>query len=286
MAESYDIGLLTCSDYPDLQSDFHFLKSELEAQGLKVRPVVWNQIEVDWSNFKNLLFCSVWDYCSNYPLFHKWLSAREGQCNVINSPEIIRWNLNKSYLQHFEKNSIPVIPTRWIYEQNQLTYLTLDWQDVIVKPAVGAGSSGMKKFESLRQTDKMKTHINFLLEDSIVMVQPYLESADKFGETALIYFNGELSHTTHRPLGGHKGTADERVETATHIEPSDEQIALGKKVLENIPFKPTYIRVDLLKDDSGKDVVLEVEMIEPSLFLKNSKTASTYAKALAGCLVK
>lgn len=286
MAESLDIGLLTCNKFPELQSDFHFLKSELESQGLKVRPVVWNQMEVDWSNFKNLLFCSVWDYCNNYPLFHKWLAAREKQCNVINSPEIIRWNLNKSYLQHFEKNSIPVIPTRWIYEQNQLTYLNLDWQDVVVKPAVGAGSSGMKKFESLRQTDKMKTHINFLLEDSIVMVQPYLESADKYGETALIYFNGELSHTTHRPLGGHKGTADERVETATHIEPSNEQIELGKKVLENIPFKPTYIRVDLLKDDSGKDVVLEVEMIEPSLFLKNSKTAATYAKALAGCLVK
>ena len=120
MPENYDIGLLTCDKFPELQSDFHFLKSELEAQGLKVRPVIWNQMEVDWSNFKNLLFCSVWDYCNNYSLFHKWLTAREAQCNLINSSNIIRWNLNKSYLQHFEKNSIPVIPTKWIYEQNQI----------------------------------------------------------------------------------------------------------------------------------------------------------------------
>lgn len=286
MAETYDIGLLTCSKFPELQSDFHLLKTELEAQGLNVRPVVWNQIEVDWTNFKNLLFCSVWDYCSNYPSFHKWLDAREVQCNIINSPNIIRWNLNKSYLQHFEKNGIPVIPTRWIYEQNQLTYLSLDWQDVIVKPAIGAGSSGMKKFESLRQTDKMKSHINFLLEDCIVMIQPYLESADKFGETALVYFNGELSHTIKRPLGGHKGTPDEEVSTATHVEPTESQLEIGKKILECLPFKPTYIRVDLLKDENDKDVLLEVEMIEPNLFLKNSKTAANYAKALSGCLVK
>lgn len=285
MAETYDIGLLTCSKFPELQSDFHFLKTELEAQGLKVRPVVWNQIEVDWSNFKNLLFCSVWDYCNNYSLFHKWLDAREAQCNLINSSNIIRWNLNKSYLQHFEKNSIPVIPTKWIYEQNQITYLNLDWQDVIVKPAVGAGSSGMKKFESLRQTDKMKSHINFLLEDSIVMIQPYLESADKLGETALVYFDGELSHAVHRPLGGHKGTPDEEVSTATHVEPTEDQLEIGRKILQCLPFKPTYIRVDLLKDENNKDVLLEVEMIEPNLFLKSQKTAANYANALKAKVV-
>lgn len=285
MPENYDIGLLTCEKFPDLQSDFHFLKNELEAQGLKVRPVVWNQMEVDWSNFKNLLFCSVWDYCNNYSLFHKWLTAREAQCNLINSSNIIRWNLNKSYMQHFEKNSIPVIPTKWIYEQNQITYLNLDWQDVIVKPAVGAGSSGMKKFESLRQTDKMKSHINFLLEDSIVMIQPYLESADKLGETALVYFDGELSHTVHRPLGGHKGTPDEEVSTATHVEATEDQLEIGRKILQCLPFKPTYIRVDLLKDQNNKDVLLEVEMIEPNLFLKSEKTAANYANALKAKVV-
>lgn len=242
-------------------------------------------MEVDWSNFKNLVFCSVWDYTKNYNLFHKWLSAREKQCNLINSAEIIRWNLNKSYLHHFEKQNIPVIPTVWIYEENQLTYLNFEWSDVIVKPSVGAGSSGMKKFESLRQIDKVKSHIQFLLEDCNVMVQPYLESADSYGETAMVYFDGKLSHTVKRPLGGHKGTADERVATATHIEPTEAQLEIGKKVIQCLPFKPTYIRIDLLKDNNDKDVVLEVEMIEPSLFLKTSEAAANYANALKGCLV-
>lgn len=280
MPEQIDFGLLTCDAYPDLQSDFVLLKDELQKHNLSVRPVIWNQMEVDWSNFKNLLFCSVWDYCQNYPLFHKWLSAREKQCNIINSPEIIRWNLKKTYLQHFEKHKIPVIPTVWIYEENQLTYLNLDWQDVIVKPSVGAGSSGMRKFESLRQSEKIKSHIQFLLEDCSVMIQPYLESADSYGETALVYFDGKLSHAVRRPLGGHKGTADERVVTASHIVATDAQLELGKKVIDCLPFKPTYIRIDLLKDNQDKDVLLEVEMIEPSLFLKTKEAAATYAEAL------
>lgn len=285
MTEKIDIGLLTCKAYPELQNDFVLLQDELKKQGHNVRPVIWNQMEVDWSNFKNLVFCSVWDYTKNYNLFHKWLSAREKQCNLINSAEIIRWNLNKSYLHHFEKQNIPVIPTVWIYEENQLTYLNFEWSDVIVKPSVGAGSSGMKKFESLRQIDKVKSHIQFLLEDCNVMIQPYLESADSYGETAMIYFDGKLSHTVKRPLGGHKGTADERVATATHIEPTEDQLEIGKKVIQCLPFKPTYIRIDLLKDNNDKDVVLEVEMIEPSLFLKTSEAAANYANALKSCLV-
>ncbi len=285
MTNQIDIGLLTCAAFPELQSDFILLKDELEKQGLSASPVIWNHMEVDWSIFKNLVFCSVWDYCENYPLFHKWLTRTESQCNIINSPEIIRWNLKKSYLEHFEKCSIPVIPTLWIYEENQLTNLNIEWQDVVVKPSVGAGSSGMKKFESLRQTDKIKAHIQFLLEDGSVMIQPYLKNADKLGETALVYFDGKLSHAVKRPLAGHQGTPDEEVGTASHTVATDTQLAIGKKVLESLPFKPTYIRVDLLKDDDDKDVVLEVEMVEPSLFLKTSEAASTYATALKGKLV-
>jgi glutathione synthase/RimK-type ligase-like ATP-grasp enzyme len=282
MLRPLDIGLLTSASFPDLQQDYWLLRDELARRGYSVEAVIWDKANVCWEQISNVIICSVWDYHENYSRFYKWLTEREKQCNIINSPEIVRWNIDKSYLKHFEAAMIPVIPTVWLEHQSSLAENHhFQWQDVVVKPSVGASSSGMRRFDSELQGAALRDHIELLTNTSGVMIQPYLSSADKKGETALIYFNGRFSHAITRPLAGHQASPDVEVSEASYLEPGQEQLDIGAKVLACLPFSPAYIRVDLLTDNEENHVVLEVEMIEPSLFMRTHvRSAQSYSDAL------
>lgn len=282
MNNHIDIGLITCSAYPDLQKDYLLLQTELSNRGHVVKSIIWNDNTVDFSNITNLIFCSVWDYHSHYDSFNNWLDQTEKLSNIINKPEIVRWNIDKYYLKHFEQNDIPVIPTLWLDTSTDHYCLDkLNWRDVVIKPAIGAGSSGMKRFNLDTEKEGALNHIESLSLKSKVMVQPYLKSADIRGETALIYFNGNFSHCVSRPMAGHQAAPDREVEEASYVEPTKKQLNIGEAVINSLPFTPAYIRVDLLEDERQEDLVLEVEMVEPTLFLcKAPQSAILYANAL------
>jgi hypothetical protein len=123
-------------------------------------------------------------------------------------------------------------------------------------------------------------------------VQPYLADIDQHGETALIYFGGAFSHairkgamlpddTTHALSDSNAAFVAETVDTRT---PSAAELALGDQavayVCERFGIVPVYARVDVLPTPSGP-VVIELELIEPSLFLGHSDGA---AERFAACL--
>ncbi|MCB9469417.1 MAG: hypothetical protein H6677_14165 [Candidatus Obscuribacterales bacterium] len=270
-----DIGLLTARAFPELQSDYLPLVRELQARGYKVNPLVWQENRSEaLRGFKNLIFCSVWDYQEDYQSFRQWLQEAESASNLINSARIIEWNIDKTYLKTLEKAEIPTIPTVWLDKGSpaSLPEHCLDSKIVVIKPSIGAGSQGMKRFNLENETEKSEAieHINALAQKTGVMIQPYLTSADETGEHALLYFGGRFSHAIHRPLAGHHAEPDEEVARVTAMEPSQEALAIGDKILATLPFQPAYMRVDLLLNEAGSYQLLELEMVEPSLFLAAS----------------
>lgn len=282
MATSTDIALLTCNQFPNLQKDYQPLLARLKEFGLTAEAMVWNDDRINWQNVKNILFCSVWDYHQNYQNFFQWLKTVSECSNLINSAEIIHWNIDKTYLKHFDSHGIPTIPTIWIEKENELEQITnFQSTEIIVKPSIAAGSTGMKKFNANTDMDAIMVHCKSLLNKSRVMVQPYLPSADQEGETALIYFGGDFCHAIKRPLAGHHAIPDEEVRAASYIEPTRVQSEIGTRILNCLPFKPDYLRVDLLKNPGKEDLVLEVEMIEPSLFFeKYPDSVEIFARSL------
>ena len=270
-----DIGLLTARAFPQLQSDYLPLVRELKARGYRVEPVVWQEHDGEaLHSFKNLIFCSVWDYQEDYACFRRWLQEAMTRSNLVNSARIIEWNIDKTYMKTLKSAGIPTIPTAWLDKGSpaSLPELHFDSKNVVIKPSIGAGSQGMKRFNL--ESDAEKTgateHIGSLAQKSGVMIQPYLPSADKVGEHALLYFGGRFSHAIHRPLAGHHAEPDEEVARVTAIEPSEEAIFIGDKIMEALPFRPAYMRVDLLQAEHGSYQLLELEMVEPSLFLAAS----------------
>jgi hypothetical protein len=108
-----------------------------------------------------------------------------------------------------------------------------------------------------------------------VLVQPYLDAVDgEEAETALIFLDGELSHAMRKgpllALDRPPLRAGWAPETMSRCSAAADVAALGRRVhglVEERFGRPLYARVDVLRDAAGAPAVLEVELVEPSLFL-------------------
>jgi glutathione synthase/RimK-type ligase-like ATP-grasp enzyme len=208
--------------------------------------------------------------------------------SVLNPVEVLRWNTDKRYLRDLEAAGVPVVPTAWL-EPDEPEWTLPDWPELVVKPAVSAGSLRTGRYRA-DDHDAAVTHARELLaEGRTVMVQPYLAEIDEAGETALVSIDGRYSHAIRkgpilRPGGGmFEGPyADEDI-TPRRATPAERELAAA--ALAAVPGGPDgllYARVDVVADETGSPVVLELELTEPSLFLTEAEgSADALASAIA-----
>jgi glutathione synthase/RimK-type ligase-like ATP-grasp enzyme len=180
---------------------------------------------------------------------------------------------------------IPIVPTAIVERRTPLdlgAFLSeRAWSDAIVKPAHGAATLGVRRVEATPASVALaQLHVDGLLAHVDVLVQPFLRSVTTYRERALVFIDGTYSHAaTKEPFQGLEvaGHAGERPVTATQ-----EEIALAERALASIEGDHLYARVDLVRDDADAPVVIEVELIEPSLFLAmHPPAAARFAAALA-----
>jgi hypothetical protein len=111
-------------------------------------------------------------------------------------------------------------------------------------------------------------------------VQKYLPSVEGYGERALVWIDGEFTHSIRKNprLMGEAEAAG----PGLPIE-SDER-KLGEAALAGFPpGKLLYARVDMARDAEGRPRVMELELIEPSLFLRQDPAAlARMAGAISG----
>jgi O-ureido-D-serine cyclo-ligase len=154
-----------------------------------------------------------------------------------------------------------------------------DVEEFVVKPAVGGGSIDAQRFGRDETADAARHALRMLNEKRSVLLQPYLSRVDEHGETALMYFDGEFSHAIRKgPLLKRKeGPATGLFATEAIVPrvPDAAELRLGNQVLQAIPFEtPLYARVDLIRDQKGDPVILELELLEPSLFFPFAERSS------------
>jgi len=218
-----------------------------------------------------LILRSPWDYPEHHARFLQWLEAL--RVPVHNTPQVVRWNSNKSYLLDLASAGVPAVPTQIIEDPTRDWPLPEGFAEVVVKPAIGVGSMGARRFRSA-DLDAARAHAADLIDSGRpAMVQPYLPSVDAGSETALIHFDGVFSHSiTKGPMltdEGQRPLVDDLyvMENIDHREASDAQRDVAQRALATVPGGiPLYARVDLIDDDDGNPIVLELELIEPSLF--------------------
>jgi glutathione synthase/RimK-type ligase-like ATP-grasp enzyme len=283
------IAFATCDEYPDLTVDDRLLLPELRKSGISVEPLVWDRADTALDDFDAIILRSCWDYHHKTQNFRRWLEKLEASTvPVFNSPKILKWNLDKSYLREIALRGVEIPRTVWLEagEETDLTDLleTHKMGEAVVKPMVSMlgldtwrTSIGMAKHDQEKFQDLLRT--------KALMVQEYVSEIETVGELSLIFFSGIYSHCVRKiPKPGEFRIHEEHGGTRREFQPDSAIIDQARKVLQAIGSPLLYARVDGVPV-GGELQVMEVELIDPTFFLKYSEEASRrFAHALRGLI--
>lgn len=279
------IALVSAKSSVALDHDLPLLVPVLTAAGIDAEIACWDDETVDWARYERAVVRSTWDYTLRLEAFRRWL---DGVAPIVaNSAETIRWNLDKRYLRDLGSRGIPVIPTTFLDPGDAVGFAAAE---LVVKPVVGAGSRDTARYRADQHGEALAHAARLLAEGRGVMVQPYQRQIDEHGETGLLYFGGQFSHAIRKApiLGPKPVVVVGGVHAAEDIlprEPAPAELDLADRVVAEISRRfgvPLYARIDLIPDDRGSPVVLEVELVEPSVFLDTDTAApARFARAIA-----
>jgi len=275
---TYDFTFVTYKDLPELDPDDRLTLEVLKTQGYKCSFADWRDSSIDWNAAGYCVLRSTWDYHLHYEEFLQFCRDRKDQ--LVNEFSLVQWNMDKVYLLELEQKGIEIVPTIMALKGEPLEELPpVEWETVIVKPSIGLATFGVKKFSLPRQLDQYRVHMRNLCQKGAVLIQKYMPNVLEYGERSLMYFNGEFSHCARKSAFQALAEAGGAGETA--VIASNAEVAFGHKVLNTLGKLPVYARVDIVPDDEGKPLLMELELVEPSLFLSFDKEAPfRFAEAL------
>jgi hypothetical protein len=285
------IALVTCATLPDLDPDDRLLIEPLGALGIESVAVAWDDTEPDWASFDLAVIRSTWDYAPRRSEFVSWARSVP---RLANPADLVEWNTDKRYLGDLAAAGVPVVPTSWLAPGDAVVLPPI--ARLVVKPSVGAGSRDAAAFATHHAHEQAlaNQHAERLLAaGNVVMIQPNLDAIDVRGETALLFLGGEFSHSVSKQamLGGDRelvaGLYYE--ETIERSEPTAAEMELAERALAAVPGGPerlAYARVDVVPDEAGEPVVLELELTEPSLFLNYADGAAERFAAVIAAMAE
>jgi len=276
-----DIALATCADFPDLHADDALLIPALAERGLHARPVVWNDPSVDWSLPTLTVIRSTWDYHHQRSAFLSWAEHVSRLHTLWNPLELLRWNTHKFYLRDLEQHAIPIVPTLWLEQGTSTNLASLmaqhDWQKVVLKPAVSA-SAYATLLVTAETVQQGQSHLDHFLSTHDMLLQPFLSTVASSHERSLIFIDGECTHAIERePALDLDPSAQDRL-----LAPQEDELLLARKILSLLPTLPLYARVDLIHDEAGTLRLMELELVEPGLWLSLAPhSVQLFADAIA-----
>jgi len=272
------VALVTCHELPDLDADDRPLVDHLVRLGLSPVPAIWHDPAVDWSVYDLVVLRS--------PCHHVRRDEFMAWCTTVPQvsipADLVAWNTHKWYLNDLAAKGIPIIATQWLAPGDC-------WElpssgEYVLKPATGSGGHGTGRYrlDDARDRDLAEAHIRRLhMQGTLVMLQPYLPGVDCCGETNLVYLDGEYSHAIHRSAvlaGPDMDVAPSyAAPSATPRPPTIAEYELAERVLTALPIpreRLLFARVDVVPGPDGRPLVIEVDVTEPSLFLRTTDGAA------------
>lgn len=237
--------------------------------GAEVEPIAWTQVG-DVSLYDLVLPLVAWGYHQDYPRWLALLGRAEAEgWPMINPPALLRWNGDKAYLAELAEWGVSTVPTLAVEAccdadlEEARRQFDCEW--LVIKPPVSASAAGTHR---IGPNDDLPAESR----NRPMIIQPLIEEIARTGEFSLMLFNGEYSHAVvKRPRSG-----DFRVQeyhggvTLPCKAPPGGAIHLAQQALAAAPAQATYARVDIVPDDRGLLRIMELELIEPSLFLDHA----------------
>ncbi|MEQ1922476.1 MAG: hypothetical protein ABL952_08200 [Pyrinomonadaceae bacterium] len=254
--------------------------------GFKVDTLSWRDTTVDWNDYEAVIIRTPWDYQRTPDEFLSVLKTiDDSSARLENSFDIVRWNLDKRYLIDMEQRGCRIVPTIWDAAYSGSAFDSwlerLGTDELIIKPTVSA---------TAEHTYRLVTYdpeLKGVFANRSFMAQPFMPNIVAEGEYSVFFFNGEYSHTVNKS----PKTADFRVQEEhggiiTEVEPDEKLRFTAQNALDKIGEPLLFARVDLVRDDEDKFALMELELIEPALYLRMSAGAPERFAAAIETLLK
>jgi hypothetical protein len=276
------VAIATFASMPPEFTDDERLTDALRERDAEVERVPWDDADADWKAFDAVVIRSTWDYALRRDEFVDWAES-VGE-RLHNSPGVIRWNTDKRYLGELEAAGLPVVHTEYVAPGDPAPALV---GEVVVKPTVSAGGKDSGRFSERTHDEALALIERIHGSGRPAMVQPYQESVDTIGETAIVCLDGEPSHVLRkgavlRPdevapvrddaVGAAEVMYDPDLVVAGDA--TDAELELAREVIDHVverfDYVPLYARVDMVPGEGGAPVLMELEAVEPNLYLNQA----------------
>ena len=226
----------------------------------------------DFSHYDLVLPLVAWGYHKDYA---RWLGQVERweaeRVRIVNPPPVLRWNGDKAYLAELGAKGVSTVPSL-AFDALDEAHLdeareALGTDELVVKPTVSASGHGTHR---LSPTDPFPEEVRGWR----MLVQPWLSEIVRTGEWSLLFFAGAFSHAVSNiPRAGEFRVQPEHGGIIARCEPPPGAIEVAATALAAGPARTTYARVDLVVGNDGALQVIELELIEPALFMAEAPEA-------------
>ena len=284
------VALLSIEDLSDFVADDELLVEPLRRLGHVAEFVPW-QAAIEWRKYDGVVIRTTWDYQNHLAAFLNVLQKIETQTRLANPLEIVKWNADKNiYLQDVEQRGGKIVPTIWgdsVIDSRQMEawFEQLKTDEMVIKPTIGANAQYAFR---LKRGAVDAGELSEVFDKRSYMVQPFMRGIVEEGEFSLFYFNGEYSHAILKtPKTDDFRVQEEHGGIIQATKPTADLLATGEKIMQSISPTPLYARIDFVRTDDGDFAVVELELIEPSMYLREAAHApQMFAEAIDSWLQK
>jgi hypothetical protein len=266
------VAVASCKRLPELDPDEPLLLQALAEAGIQANVLPWDDADAPFADYDLIVLRSTWNYYEQVEEFLAWVERISLTKRVLNPARIVAWNAKKTYLAELEQRGVDVVPTEFVRRgaPRRLADLLSErrWDEVVIKPVVSAGSFRTERFSATSGAGG-QAFLDALVTDRDAMVQQWMPSVETYGERSLVWIDGAVTHAirkTPRFSGGAEQVSGE-------VPIADDERAFAERALAPFASELLYARVDMVRDGAGTLRIMELELIEPSLFLQQSPAA-------------
>ncbi|MGD2136585.1 MAG: hypothetical protein PVF27_10510 [Gemmatimonadales bacterium] len=268
--------LATCAALPGLHADDQYLLRGLLDRGIDAEPAVWEDRLRDWGAASLCVIRSTWDYSYRRDAFLRWSERVAGLTRLRNSTALVRWNTHKRYLVDLAEQDVPTVPSVVLPAGQPVDLAAVlaerGWDEAVLKAAVAqTGRYAMQV--TGRTVETGQAHLDRILPHEDMLVQPFIARIPERGEASLVFIDGEFTHAVRK-----RGTGETMLVhhdyggSVRPTRPRPEEMYVAEAALATVREATLYARVDLVYDDD-RPMVMELELVEPELFLRFSEAA-------------
>jgi hypothetical protein len=250
----------------------------LMSLGWNIDALPWRSNDVDWDRFDAVYIGTPWDYPEDPEHFMRVLeSVDHSSAILVNDLALVQWTIPKTYLRDLEERGAPIVPSIWSddlgIDQLDDSFDRFDVGKIIVKPVISANATDTYLLErdkyphleaQLRETFANRPHV----------VQPFLENIESEGEFSLFFFNKQFSHAIQKvPKRDDFRVQEEYGSIISAVDPEAALLKTADQVMQLVEPLPVYARADFVRGPDGHFLLMELELIEPSMYLRMDEEA-------------